>query len=63
MRVLHLCLFGVLGVFATTGWVSAEEGQLSTLDRLRDRAEAPAESPAADRPSNSIRRPPRSCSP
>ncbi len=50
MRVLRWCLFGFLGVSAAVVGVCAEEGELSTLDRLRDRAELPGESPAIDRP-------------
>jgi len=49
MRVLRWFLFGILGVCAMIVGVWADDGALSRLDRLRDRAEIPGESPDADR--------------
>ncbi len=50
MRVLRWVLLGCMGVCATIVGVWADDGALSNLDRLRDRAEVPGESPAIDRP-------------
>lgn len=50
MRVLRWVLLGFTGVCAMIVGAWADDGALSTLDRLRDRAEVPGEGPAIDRP-------------
>lgn len=50
MRVVRWFLLGFLGVCAMIVGAWADDGALSTLDRLRDRAEVPGESPDTDRP-------------
>ncbi len=52
MRVLRYVLVGLCGWCLVVGVVSADEGALSTIDRLRDRAETPGESPSEDRPTD-----------